>query len=183
MSRPPQHTHCWLASGEPSPDNTSGTGTEGGGKRNTGRAPLARFMLALAPCILRKSRYCSVKLFCKLGLKWTRRRKKLVFLASPALASPVKPFWMRRAKEDFSVVRLIFPSIPYYSTAPRDPSRIQYVSIKGLNKRMYISFIISVFLPPSYSHTTLLDSLSLYKRYRWASNWRRSRLLGYAGFF
>ena len=43
-----------------------------------------------------------VKPFYKPGLKWTRSRKKPVFLASPALASPMKPFWMSRAKGGFS---------------------------------------------------------------------------------
>ena len=67
-------------------------------KRRFLRASLAQLMPASASSILRKSRYCSVKPFCKPGLKWTRSREKIVFLTSPALASPVKLFWMSRAK-------------------------------------------------------------------------------------
>ena len=67
------------------------------------RASLARLIPASASFILRKSRHCSVKQFCKPGLKWTRSQEKPVFLASLALASPVKPFWMSRAKGGLSL--------------------------------------------------------------------------------
>ena len=53
---------------------------------------LARLMSVSVSSILRKSMYCSVKPFCKPGLKWTKSREKLVFLTSPTLALPIKPF-------------------------------------------------------------------------------------------
>jgi uncharacterized C2H2 Zn-finger protein len=56
---------------------------------------LAWLILASASSVSLKSRHCSVKLFYKPVLKWTRSRVKPVFLASPALASLVKPFWVK----------------------------------------------------------------------------------------
>ena len=57
-----------------------------------------------ASSILHKSRHCSVKPFYKPELKRTKSHEKPVFLASSALASLVKPFWMSHAKESFSLL-------------------------------------------------------------------------------